>query len=64
MSVGNYSDAMKTVRLNVDWKQLGLNPAKVKLKAPAIKDMQEANNWNVNDEIKVAPRQGWLIYME
>lgn len=64
LSIGNYSDEVKTVRLSVDWKQLGLNPKEVKLTAPAIEDMQELNSWNVKDEIKVGPRQGWLIYME
>lgn len=64
LSIGNYSDYPKTVRLNIDWEQLGLDPQKVKLTAPGINDFQEAETWKVNDEITVQPRKGWLIYVE
>lgn len=64
LSVGNYSDEVKTVSLKMDWEQLGLNPNEVRLEAPAIKDMQKAASWNMDDEISIAPRQGWLIYIE
>lgn len=64
LSLGNYSDEPKTVRLNIDWEQLKMNPKQVKCIAPAIQDMQEAKEWNVNEPITVAPRKGWLIYIE
>ena len=64
LSIGNYSDQVRTVHLNIDWKQLGLDPQKVKLEAPQIRDMQEAGKWNVGDSIRVEPRKGWLIYLK
>lgn len=63
LSVGNYSDEMKTVRLTIDWKQLGLSPEHMKLIAPEIKDMQKAMEWKVDEEIRVEPRKGWLIFV-
>ena len=63
LSIGNYSDEVKKVKLNIDWKQLGLNPQEVKLVAPEIKDMQPACEWGIDDEISVASRQGWLLYV-
>lgn len=63
LSVGNYSDEAKTVKLNLDWKQLGLNPQEVRLVAPEIKDMQPAGKWNIGDSITVLPRKGWLMYV-
>ncbi len=62
-SVGNYSDEVKTVRLNLDWEQLGLESGKVKLVAPEIPGFQSAGEWAVSDEISVRPRKGRLIYI-
>lgn len=64
LSIGNYSDEVKTVSLNIDWKELGLNPDNICLIAPEIKDMQPAAQWKVDEGITVQPRKGWLIYMQ
>lgn len=64
LSIGNYSDEVKTVRLKVDWEQLGLDSQKARLTAPEIKDMQPAHEWAANDEISIEPRKGWLIYLK
>lgn len=64
LSVGNYSDEIKTVHLNIDWSQLGLDAKKVRFVAPEIKDFQESKEWKNKDEISVLPRKGWLIYLE
>lgn len=63
LSLGNYSDEVKTVRLNPDWEQLELNPQQVKLVAPEITGFQKAEEWTIDDEIAVQPRKGWLIYI-
>lgn len=63
LSVGNYSDEVRTVRLNIDWKRLGMDPETVRLVAPEIPTFQPEKGWNVTDEITVAPRKGWLIYI-
>lgn len=63
LSVGNYSDEVKKVKLTIDWSQLGLNPKEVKLVAPEITDMQQAGEWGTEDEISVEPRKGWLLYI-
>ncbi len=63
LSLGNYSDEVKTVKLNIDWEQTGLDPQQVKLMAPGIPDMQQATEWDINAPIVTAPRKGWLIYI-
>ena len=63
LSIGNYSDEVKSVKLSINWEQLGLDPQQVKLVAPEIQDMQEADEWNIDDPISTAPRKGWLIYI-
>lgn len=64
LSIGNYSDEMKAIRLSIDWSQLGLDSQKVSLIAPEVKDMQPAHEWQINDEIRIEPRKGWLIYLQ
>ena len=61
LSIGNYSGAKKQVKLNIDWKQLGLNPSSVRMQAPAVTDFQEAQEFTPADLIPVDPKHGWLI---
>ena len=62
-SIGNYSDEEKTVRLNVDWKKLGLDPMQVRLVAPEIDNFQKGCEWKPDEAVTIAPRKGWLIYV-
>lgn len=52
------------VRLQVDWPALGLDPAKAKIRAPAIADFQPNRDWTPSDAIPVEPRRGWLVVLE
>ena len=63
LSIGNYSKAKKLVKLNIDWKQLGLNPSSVRMQAPAVTDFQEACEFNPSGLIPVDPKRGWLIVL-
>lgn len=64
LSIGNYSDEVKNVQMNIDWDQLGLDPQKAKFVAPEISGFQQAMEWETKDEITVQPRKGWLIYIQ
>lgn len=64
LSLGNYSDEVKVVELNPDWKQLGMEPGKVRIIAPEVPDFQPAGEWKVGDKITLQPRKGWLLYLE
>jgi len=64
LSIGNYSDEVKNVRLSFDWKQLGLEDGKVQLIAPYVEDFQPANQWGTDGEITIQPHKGWLIYVQ
>ena len=56
--MGRLKDA--TVNLNIDWKQLGLNPAKVTLHAPAIEGYQTEQSWKMGEPIVVPEEKaGW-----
>ena len=47
----------------MDWKTLGLDPAKATCTAPEIKDFQAAAKFSPTDEIPVPPGRGWLLIL-
>lgn len=61
VSIGNYSVKSKNVRLNIDWEQLGLDPEKVKMSAPAIKEYQDAKEFEVGKPVEIPAKEGWMI---
>ncbi len=64
LSIGNFSDRTQYVNLNIDWKALGLDPAKCTARAPAVENFQSAKVFDINSPIPVEPRKGWLIFIE
>jgi len=52
------------VRLHVDWHALGLNPARVQLRAPYIMYFQPRATFKPNEEIPIEPAKGWLLIAE
>ena len=63
VSVGNFSDRDKTVRLAIDWKALGLDPAKVMITVPEILNFQEETSFKPGDGIPVKSKEGWLLVL-
>jgi hypothetical protein len=63
VSIGNFGLNNQDVRLTIDWKALGLDPAKVVIEAPAVKDFQEARTFGLNEAIPVKSKEGWLLLL-
>ena len=64
LSIGNYSDTLKHVRLHIDRKRLCLKGKNYRLRAPEIPTFQAAGEWGMEEEIPVEPRKGWLLLLE
>jgi hypothetical protein len=64
VAIASWADQDKPVHLTIDWKALNIDPAKATIKAPAIKDFQQATSFGVNDEIMVPKGKGWLLVIE
>jgi hypothetical protein len=60
IAVGNWGQDV-TVKLAIDWKALGLKPAKATLTAPPIEGLQSAATFAPASPIFVPANQGWLI---
>jgi len=63
ISVASWARTTSSLRLNIDWKALGLDPAKATLRAPAIKDFQEEAVFKPDDEISIEPGKGRLLIL-
>jgi hypothetical protein len=63
VALASWAPEETEVRLQVDWKALGLDASKARLVAPEVKDFQPAKTWLLDEPILVEPKRGWLIYV-
>ncbi len=64
VAIGSWDPAETQVDLKIDWKQLGLNPERSFLYAPAIPGMQTERCWKPGESIPVAPKRGWFLVLD
>lgn len=61
ISIASWDSADTKIRLNVDWKKLGINAAKARIIAPGIKNFQPEKIFLPTEEIPVEKGKGWLL---
>lgn len=64
ISVGNFSKEEKSVYLTFDWKTFKLNPQKVSIKAPEVKDFQSAQSFRLDQPLKIKAKEGYMLIVE
>lgn len=64
ISLASWADGPVSVRLDINFKTLGLNPKSSVLVAPAINDFQDAAQFNPDETIPVQKGKGWLLIIE
>lgn len=64
ISIASWTDADVNVKLNIDWKKLGINPAKATITAPEVINFQSAKTFTTKDEITVPKGKGWLLIVK
>lgn len=64
ISLATWEEADAPVSLSIDWKALGLDPARATLHAPRIEGFQEEKTWRPGEEIVVPKGKGYLIVVE
>ncbi|MCC6928998.1 MAG: hypothetical protein IT359_08430 [Gemmatimonadaceae bacterium] len=64
VSLGSWHDRDVKVTLRIDWKALALDPARTRLRAPAIDNFQSSATWSPTDPITVPARKGLLVLLE
>ena len=64
VSIASWADTDVNVKLNIDWKKLGINPAKATITALEVSNFQPAQTFKATDEIPVTKGKGWLLIIK
>lgn len=64
ISVASWAKESVNVKLNIDWKAVGLDKSKVKMYAPKIENFQPEKKFSIEEEIIIDPIKGWLLIIE
>ena len=64
ISVASWASSTVQVNLDIDWESLGLDPSKVKIKAPEIENFQPSREFAIDQSIPLEPTKGWLLVVE
>ena len=64
VSIAGRADNDEEVALQIDWKKLGIDPAKARITAPVARNFQPARTFNTIDKIKVEKGKGWLLIIK
>jgi hypothetical protein len=61
VALASWAKEASSTTLQIDWRALGIDPAKATISAPAIEKFQEARSFKVGEAIAVEPGKGWLL---
>jgi hypothetical protein len=61
VALASWAKGPVPVKLAIDWKAIGLDPAKARIEAPAIDKFQDARTFKADEPIPVEPGKGWLL---
>jgi hypothetical protein len=61
IAIASWAKERVDVRLGVDWKSLGLDPASARFTAPAIAGFQDGRSFDPGGPIPIEPARGWLL---
>ncbi len=64
IALASWADAEVSVKLDIDWKQLGLKSSSATLTAPAIEEFQSAMTLKPGDKFTVAPGKGYIFILQ
>jgi hypothetical protein len=64
VSIASWANEDVNVKLNIDWKKLGIDPSKAMITAPAVKNFQPAQTFSIEEDIPVAKGKGWLLIIK
>jgi len=64
IALASWADRDLEVNLQVDWAKLGIDPAKVKLRAPEIDKFQHAASYTSGQPVKIEKGKGLLLIAE
>lgn len=64
IAIASWADADSNIKLSIDWRALGIDPAKAKLTAPAIKNFQTGQQFSADGSIPVQKGKGLMLVLQ
>jgi hypothetical protein len=64
ISIASWGGDDTAVTLLIDWKKLGIDPAKATITAPEVKNFQPARTFKVGEKIPVEKGKGWMLIVK
>ncbi|HVW13839.1 MAG TPA: glycoside hydrolase domain-containing protein [Mucilaginibacter sp.] len=64
VAIGSWADNDTNIRLSIDWKALGIDPAKATITAPEVKNFQPAAEFKDGQDIPVTKGKGWMLIIK
>ena len=61
VALASWAPADTTVRLQIDWQRLGIDPAHAVIEAPEIANFQPRRTFAIGEAIPVQKGRGWLL---
>ena len=61
IAIGSWVNEPVNVKMSIDWKRLGLNPAEVNIIAPEIKDFQKERSFKVDELIPIDAQSDCIL---
>ena len=64
VSIASWATEDTHVKLNIDWKSLGIDSSKATIIAPAIENFQAAQTFSIDSDIRVTKGKGCLLIIK
>jgi hypothetical protein len=64
VAIASWATDDTTIRLKIDWKALGIDPANATITAPEVKNFQPAANFKEGQDINVPKGKGWMLVIK
>ncbi|MEP6712439.1 MAG: glycoside hydrolase domain-containing protein [Ferruginibacter sp.] len=64
ISIASWAENDVDIQLKIDWKKLGIDPAKATIVAPAAKNFKTAKTFMLNEKIPVEKGKGWILIVK
>ncbi|MBS1729540.1 MAG: hypothetical protein JSS67_02055 [Bacteroidetes bacterium] len=64
IAIASWADHDVDIQLQIDWKKLGIDPAKATIIAEEVKNFQPAKVFKINDKIPVEKGKGWMLIIK
>jgi hypothetical protein len=64
VALASWANEDVKIKLNIDWKALGIDPAKATITASEVKNFQPAASFKDQEEITVPKGKGWMMVIK